>query len=113
MATPIPSQHPATAQDQAAALVALATAVHQLSGELAALTAYVVAATGPLLATEMAATRELAQQIALSRIGVLNGSAPGDNVSEGVAKIHLMAENLASTRAAAAAESDESPGSAA
>ena len=87
--------------DQAAAIESLAAAVDQLGGQVAALAAYIIEATGPLLADEIMSTRLLAQQLAPPKIGPTDAPAPGLHASEGVVKLQTIAESLAATRSAA------------
>jgi hypothetical protein len=86
--------------DQAAVIEALTAAVDQLGGQVAALTAYIIAATGPLLADEIMSTRELAQKLAPAKIGPINAPAPGLHASEGVVKLQTIAASLATARSA-------------
>ena len=82
----------------------MANAVDRLSGQLAALTAFVIVSSAPLMERELAAAKTFAEQFSRSKVGPQFGArvqpSPGAHARRHLEKIQSMVDGLSKARSA-------------
>jgi len=99
---------PIAPSDPNAAIAALAESVDKLSGQVAALTAYVAyLANTPIADKDVRSVQGLAQQLAPRQLSPRAGGAPALHASQGVERIQAMVQQLAAIRSAGSGTSGQ------